>query len=204
MAFEKDGQIYIRLKERGCQNSSDKSWDDGATGRIKHIFIWHDKYERIIHGIQTTYERKGEVVISKMHGGNQGNFETITPNKPLTWMSGYYGSYCVERELFVDEEEAPWNYYKVITSLKFGNQEESYGPFGFDDGTPFFFRGNTEIVGFHGSSNDEYFGYVSTIGLYIKTGAVAILGNTSSASTTQIGSLDDDEAEEKSVASSKS
>ncbi|KAK8941274.1 hypothetical protein KSP39_PZI010685 [Platanthera zijinensis] len=104
---------------------------------------------------------------------------TINPKRPLTWVSGYYGLYANE------PENAPHRYYKVITSLKFGNEEEAYGPFGFPDGACFSFCPGAEIAGFHGSSYDPTtvgFGYISAIGIYVKTEAVGFLGETSASS----------------------
>lgn len=187
MAFEVDGRIYIKLEERGELNSHDKRFDDGAGGHMKQILLWHDPC--FISGIQTICERGGVNQISKKHGGTQGNFEMINLRRPLTWVSGHYGSYCIDPEIFVDEEEAPWNYYKVVTSLKFGNEEETYGPFGLQRGTSFVFRAGSEITGFHGTSSDAStagFGYISSIGLYFRTEAVSAVGDPSRSSTEQI------------------
>ncbi|KAK8940659.1 hypothetical protein KSP39_PZI010767 [Platanthera zijinensis] len=90
----------------------------------------------------------------------------------------------MDPEIFLDEEEAPWNYCKVISSLKFGNEEETYGPFGLQNGTSFVFRTGSEITGFHGSGDDAIeFGYISKIGLYFRTEAVSAVGEPSKSST---------------------
>ncbi|PKU71233.1 hypothetical protein MA16_Dca007230 [Dendrobium catenatum] len=106
----------------------------------------------------------------------------INPKKPLTWLSGYYETVRVDPELFPTDEETEepiWNFYKRITSLKFGNEEETYGPFGSVKGTPFLFRGSTEIVGFHGCSNEGSYGHISAMGVYFKTEAVGVIGQPS-------------------------
>ncbi|KAK8968868.1 hypothetical protein KSP40_PGU002630 [Platanthera guangdongensis] len=142
---------------------------------MKQILLWHDTH--FISGIQTICERNGVKQISKKHG--------IDLRRPLTWVSGHYGSYCMDPELFLDEEEAPWDYCKVITSLKFGNEEETYGPFGLQNGTSFVFRTGSEITGFHGSSGGDAieFGYISKIGVYFRTEAVSAVGEPSKSST---------------------
>ncbi|KAI0513368.1 hypothetical protein KFK09_009385 [Dendrobium nobile] len=179
MEYQMDGKICIKVEPRGQTNSNDKLWDDGLVGRIKQILVWYD--EDFFSGFQTIYEcTTGKSLISKRHGGNHGNFEMINPRKPLTWLSGYYETVRVDPELFqTDEETEPWNFYKRITSLKFGNEEETYGPFGSVKGTPFLFRGSTEIVGFHGCSYDDSYGHISAMGVYFKTEAVGVIGQPS-------------------------
>ncbi|KAH0459774.1 hypothetical protein IEQ34_012588 [Dendrobium chrysotoxum] len=175
MDFQMDGKIYVKVEPRGETNPNDKRWDDGLVGRIKQILVWYD--EDFISAFQTIYECTGKSLISKRHGESRGNFEMINPKKPLTWLSGYYGTFRVDPELFqTDEETEPWNFYKRISSLKFGNEEETYGPFGCVKGTPFLFRGTTEIVGFHGFINDGSSGYISALGVYFKTEAVGVIG----------------------------
>ncbi|KAL0915956.1 hypothetical protein M5K25_013427 [Dendrobium thyrsiflorum] len=125
---------------------------------------------------------KGKEVISSdtaVIGGDliMNSKQQINLKKPLTWLSGYYGTFREDPELFqTDEETEPWNFYKRISSLKFGNEEETYGPFGCVKGTPFLFRGTTEIVGFHGCSNDDSYGHISAMGVYFKTEAVGVIG----------------------------
>ncbi|KAL0915955.1 hypothetical protein M5K25_013426 [Dendrobium thyrsiflorum] len=110
MDFLLDGKICIKLEPSGETNSKDKWWDDGIVGRIKQIFVWYG--EDFVSGFQTIYESTGKNLISKRHGGSCVNFEMINLKKPLTWLSGYYGTFRVDPSLFeTDEETEPWNFY---------------------------------------------------------------------------------------------
>lgn len=166
-----DGKIYMKLGPKGIRGTYDHAWDDGCGGDVKHICICHHE---VIHSIQTTYQRQGIAYISERHGGAEGNFDVISFNEPLTWVSGHYGSWCIDPDLFyIDEEEDPGSYMKVIRSLKFGTDRAIYGPFGKEVGEPFHYKSSTDISGFHGHcSSSERYRYLTTLGVYV--GGIAV------------------------------
>ncbi|XP_020107960.1 agglutinin-like [Ananas comosus] len=166
----RDGGIYFRLDGKGS-NDDGNQWDDGAGGEVREICICHGP---IVYSIQTTYERQGTLLCSRRHGGTDGNFDFISLSSPLTWVSGHYSSWCWDPDLlFPDEEEEPYNFCKVIRSLKFGTADgATYGPYGREIGEPFDFRCSTGIAGFHG--RDDSF-HLNAIGVYVKSAAKGVI-----------------------------
>lgn len=168
-----DPEGVMHDKYTAAGHHKNNSWDDGAGGRVTYIGIC---YGDCIYSIQTTYLRQGTQLMSRKHGGNQGNLFRVKLREPLTWVSGHYGTVCLDPEEFhVDEEECPWNFMKVITSLKFGTGQTTYGPFGKEAGTPFSFDSGTEITGFHGNSSNNQYGYLHRIGVYARCPATCFL-----------------------------
>ncbi|KAJ0965014.1 hypothetical protein J5N97_026152 [Dioscorea zingiberensis] len=178
--LDEDGEMYIKVKSKGNTKDFGKEWDDGGGGQVKQICIW---YGDLVCGIQVSYERNGTTFLSERHGGTEGDFEQIQFHEPITWVSGHYGSWCLEPDIYADEEEAPYNYTQVIRSLKFGTDQATYGPFGYETGTPFRFKMNTGCAGFHGhSSSNEDYGYLKAIGVYVRSLAKSPLVGGSSLS----------------------
>ncbi|KAH7674028.1 Mannose-binding lectins domain-containing protein [Dioscorea alata] len=164
-----DGEIYIIAKCKGNVQRPyyGKEWSDGAGGQVKQICIWHGD---LIYGIQASYERNGKFCLSRRHGGTEGDFEQIVLDEPITCVSGYYGPWCLEPDIFESEEEAPYNYTTVIRSLKFKTGRATYGPFGHEMGLPFSFKIGTGCAGFHGrSSSDDDHGFLEAIGVCVKS-----------------------------------
>ncbi|KAH7674025.1 Mannose-binding lectins domain-containing protein [Dioscorea alata] len=164
-----DGEFYIIAR---CRGNTERpyhgtEWDDGAGGRIIQICIWHGD---LIYGIQSSYELNGRFYVTRRHGGNEGDFEQILLDEPITCVSGYYGSWCLEPDIVESEEEAPHNYTTVIRSLKFETGRATYGPFGQEKGLPFSFKMVTGCGGFHGrsSSNDDN-GLLQAIGVFVRS-----------------------------------
>jgi len=168
-----EGVMHEKYTAAGDEYYRKDKWDDGAGGRVTYIGIC---YGDTIYSIQTTYLRKGTQLMSRKHGGNRGNLFSVNLREPLTWVSGHYGTVCLDPELFyVDEEECPDNFEKIITSLKFGTEQNTYGPFGKERGTPFSFNSGTEITGFHGYSSNDRYGYLHAIGVYARCLATGFL-----------------------------
>ncbi|KAG1363269.1 jacalin-related lectin 3 [Cocos nucifera] len=166
-----DGEIYLKLGPKGGKNCYHEAWDDGFGGDVKQICICHREY---IDSIQTTYKRDGITVVSNRHGGTEGNFDVISFNEPLTWVSGHYGRWCLDPEdaWRLDVEDDPGSYTTIIRSLKFGTGRATYGPFGKEHGEPFRYNSSTGICGFHGYCSNGESGMLHAIGVYVKAMAV--------------------------------
>ncbi|XP_010927311.1 inactive protein RESTRICTED TEV MOVEMENT 1 [Elaeis guineensis] len=170
-----DGEIYLKLGPKGGKDGFLEAWDDGFGGDVKQICICHGEY---IDSIQTTYERDGITVVSNRHGGTEGNFDVISFNEPLTWVSGYYGRWCLDPEdAWRLDEDDPGNYITIIRSLKFGTGRATYGPFGKEKGERFRYNSSTGICGFHGYCSNGESGMLRAMGVYVRAMAVRPINN---------------------------
>ncbi|KAF5204060.1 Jacalin-related lectin [Thalictrum thalictroides] len=117
------------------------NWDDGSYTGIRSITL---VYDRCIDSIRVEYDKKGKPVLAEKHGGTGGSQTTTIrlkyPEELLTTVSGHY---CP----VVNGGSA------VIRSLTFKTNRRSFGPFGVQEGTPFSFPMDGDvIVGFKGRS----------------------------------------------------
>ncbi|XP_019227648.1 PREDICTED: inactive protein RESTRICTED TEV MOVEMENT 1-like [Nicotiana attenuata] len=134
-------------------------WDDKEDKVVK-IFISHG---RRVNFIQFLFIKNGSFVLSNKHGGDGGlKFDTIKldyPSEFITWIRGYY----VEFHPTVIQ---PANY---VTSITFGTNKATYGPFGSHESSDieFDFQFGTDgaFGGFHGTTHIHY---LESIGVYIK------------------------------------
>ncbi|XP_028756252.1 jacalin-related lectin 19-like [Neltuma alba] len=115
------------------------SWDDGCFTGVREITL---VYGHCIDSIQVVYDKNGEPFMADKHGGNGGNntvkIKLQYPNEFLIGVSGHY---------------FPFKGALVIRSLTFKSTTTTYGPCGFEQGTPFTFSmEGGKVVGFKGRS----------------------------------------------------
>ncbi|XP_058110546.1 jacalin-related lectin 3-like isoform X2 [Magnolia sinica] len=147
----RNGKSPIAVGPWGGQGGT--KWDDGAYTTIRQLVVVHAV---AIDSIQIEYDNKGSSVWSEKHGGSGGSrtdqIKLNFPDEYLISISGYYGS------IF-------FGFPTIVRSLTFETNRTKYGPFGFQQGTPFIFPATgSKIVGFHGSSG----WYLESIGFYLK------------------------------------
>ncbi|KMT01700.1 hypothetical protein BVRB_9g211560 [Beta vulgaris subsp. vulgaris] len=128
------------------------SWDDGCYSGVREIKL---VYDRCIDSISVVYDKHGKLVKSQKHGGNGGTItveiKLIYPEEYLISVSGYYSP--------VVQGMTP-----VVRSLSFKSNRRSFGPFGVEEGTPFYFPvEGGRIIGFKGRSG----WYLDSIGFYV-------------------------------------
>ncbi|XP_048130001.1 jacalin-related lectin 19 isoform X2 [Rhodamnia argentea] len=128
------------------------SWDDGSYHGVREITL---VFGHCIDSIRVMYDKNGKPVAGEKHGGVGGNqtaeIKLQFPDEYLVSVSGYY---CP-----VVHGGSP-----VIRSLAFKSNKRSFGPFGMEHGTPFFFPvDGGRIVGFKGRSG----WYLDSIGFHV-------------------------------------
>ncbi|GFP85673.1 jacalin-related lectin 19 [Phtheirospermum japonicum] len=139
------------------------NWDDGFYNGIREITL---KYDRCIDLICVVYDKNGKPVSGLKHGGGGGTktaeIKLQFPEEFLIAVTGHY--YPVVRG------GSP-----VIRSLMFKSNRRTFGPYGVEEGTPFFFpMEGGQIVGFKGKSG----WYLDAIGFHIsKTKAPKVMQN---------------------------
>uniref|UniRef100_A0A7N2KSA7 Jacalin-type lectin domain-containing protein n=1 Tax=Quercus lobata TaxID=97700 RepID=A0A7N2KSA7_QUELO len=131
------------------------SWSFKANkGGISEIVIMHGW---AIDAISfKSDDRSGTFQYSDKFGGNGGRTEKIMLDWPREYLTSISGTY-----------ESAWPFGPVvIKSLHIITNVTKYGPYGYENGTPFSFPAEGgEIVGFHGRSED----LVHSIGVYVKS-----------------------------------
>ncbi|XP_065866970.1 jacalin-related lectin 19 [Euphorbia lathyris] len=115
------------------------AWDDGIYNGVREITLL---YDRCIDSIQLVYDKNGKPVTSEKHGGAGGSkraeIKLQFPEEFLVSASGYY---CP-----VVHGGSP-----VIRSITFKSNKRTFGPYGFEEGTPFTLSmDGGSIVGFMG------------------------------------------------------
>uniref|UniRef100_A0A803M619 Jacalin-type lectin domain-containing protein n=2 Tax=Chenopodium quinoa TaxID=63459 RepID=A0A803M619_CHEQI len=128
------------------------SWDDGCYSGVREIKL---VYDRCIDSITVVYDKNGKSVKSEKHGGNGGSITVEIklnyPEEYLISVSGHYSSLV---------QGIP----PVIRSLMFKSNLRIFGPFGIQEGTPFYFpMEGGRIIGFKGRSG----WYLDSIGFYL-------------------------------------
>ncbi|XP_039131404.1 jacalin-related lectin 19-like [Dioscorea cayenensis subsp. rotundata] len=171
MRLGEDLESYFILRCRGNrEKNKGNEWSDGMGGQVKQICIWYDD---LIYGIQVSYERNGNIFHSPRHGGNEGNFEQILLNEPITCVRGHYGSWTWTDDNFPYVENAPYVNTVLIKSLTFETGKATHGPFGKEIGIPFRFKMATGCAGFHGrSSSDKDHGVLLAVGIYVRSSTI--------------------------------
>ncbi|KAL6005982.1 Jacalin-related lectin 19 [Asimina triloba] len=150
---ESDGTKIRKVGPWGGHGGS--SWDDGTFTGVREITL---VYDSCIDSIRVEYDKGGKKVLAEKHGGNGGNYTANPtvyqvklqyPGEILTGVSGHY-------------DPMPAGGTPVIRSLTFQSNKKIFGPFGVEEGTPFTFPINGDIVvGFTGRSG----WYLDSIGL---------------------------------------
>ncbi|KAF8392721.1 hypothetical protein HHK36_023070 [Tetracentron sinense] len=161
-----DEEAMIKMDAAGCLGLGE-AWDDGSKGEIIQIFISHRSDMGRIGYIQFVYVEKEKAVPSKRFGLATGSssrrFDTVDLNYPsefLTWVSGSFGdSFC-----------------DFLTSITFGTNQGTYGPFGVKQKKEFCFQmgDRRTFAGFHGN-HDSSRG-IHSIGVYVKPPAIVNSG----------------------------
>ncbi|CAL5337957.1 unnamed protein product [Camellia sinensis] len=155
-------------------NPDGEVWDHKGKTELVQIFI---SYGSKINFLQYLHVENGTLVLSERLGGsdNGNNFNTVRLNYPdefLTSISGSYlftpkkksGSYHTEQFFYGFDEED-----HVMTSITFGTNQGSHGPFGepgkYDTKFNFQMGQDRPFGGFHRSTKD---GLLESIGVYVK------------------------------------
>ncbi|PKI62310.1 hypothetical protein CRG98_017311 [Punica granatum] len=128
------------------------SWDDGIHHRVREITL---AYGHCIDSIRVVYDLNGKPVQGARHGGSGGNntaeVKLQYPDEFLVYISGHY---CP-----MVHGGSP-----IIRSLTLKSNKRTFGPYGFEEGTPFTFPiEGGRIVGFKGRSG----WYLDAIGFHI-------------------------------------
>ncbi|KAL2937359.1 Jacalin-related lectin 19 [Bienertia sinuspersici] len=127
-------------------------WDDGCYSGVKQIKL---VYDRCIDSITVVYDKNGKPVKGEKHGGNGG---TITVEIKLTYPEEYLISISGHYSSLVHGMPP------VIRSLTFKSNKRTFGPFGVEEGIPFYFpMEGGRIIGFKGRSG----WYLDSIGFYL-------------------------------------
>ncbi|KAK1266708.1 hypothetical protein QJS04_geneDACA014512 [Acorus gramineus] len=149
MHLFQDKSFFIKVASVGQEAGTGENWDDGLNHETHHIFITYT--DSAINSIQTVYKQRGSSVISDRHGGDGTNFASIQVQNPLTFISGCYN-------------------YHGITSLTFGCENQTYGPFGGEkpNNSMFYFNFDegARFGGFHGRSSSIR---LMSLGVYVDT-----------------------------------
>ncbi|CAA0822396.1 Jacalin-related lectin 19 [Striga hermonthica] len=128
------------------------NWDDGPQSGVREIKL---KYDRCIDSVCIVYDKNGKPFSGPKHGG-VGGTKTVEikvqfPEEFLTTVTGHY---CP-----VVHGGSP-----VIRSITFKSNRRTFGPYGVEEGTPFYFpMEGGQIVGFKGKCG----WYLDSIGFYI-------------------------------------
>ncbi|PON50739.1 Jacalin-like lectin domain containing protein, partial [Parasponia andersonii] len=117
------------------------TWDDGTYNGVREITL---VYCRCIDSISVVYDKNGKPFAAEKHGGNGGSqraeIKLQYPEEYIVSVSGYYSP--------VVSGGSP-----VIRSLTFKSNKRTFGPYGMEEGTPFTFPMDGQlIVGFRGRS----------------------------------------------------
>ncbi|KAI8011051.1 Inactive protein RESTRICTED TEV MOVEMENT 1 [Camellia lanceoleosa] len=145
-----------------------KVWDHKGKTELLQIFISHDG--GLINCLQFLYVENGNLVVSERLGGSDHgrNFNTVTLNYPDEFLTSISGS-------------STTGYTNGVSSITFGTNQGSHGPFGKpgkDDMEFNFQLGKYRpFGGFHGSTTSD--GYLESIGVYVKP--IASLSDLNSA-----------------------
>ncbi|URE19108.1 Jacalin, partial [Musa troglodytarum] len=147
-------EIVVKVGPRGDVVSLSAEWDESSYGNVKQILVTHGN---AINSIQIIYDINGTVALAHRHGGDGDYFDCISfePSEYLTSIGGHYGP--------VEQRGAA-----VMRSLEFGTNRRKYGPFGWEEGTPFCFdfHSGLDFGGFHGRSTGSH---LSALGIYVKS-----------------------------------
>ncbi|KAL6537498.1 hypothetical protein OROMI_026032 [Orobanche minor] len=113
------------------------NWDDGFYNGIREIIL---KYDRCIDSILIIYDKNEKPVSGHKHGGVGGTKTAeIKLQFPEEFLTDVTGHYCP-----VVHGGSP-----VIRSLMFRSNRRMFGPYGVEEGTPFFFpMEGGQIIGF--------------------------------------------------------
>ncbi|URE14588.1 Jacalin [Musa troglodytarum] len=170
-------EIVVKVGPRGDVVSRSVEWDESSYGNVKQILVTHGN---AINSIQIIYDINGTVALAHRHGGDGDYFDCVShllppahlspslflyplcglqisfePSEYLTSIGGHYGP--------VEQRGAA-----VMRSLEFGTNRRKYGPFGWEEGTPFCFdfHSGLDFGGFHGRSTGSH---LSALGIYVKS-----------------------------------
>ncbi|XP_016486094.1 inactive protein RESTRICTED TEV MOVEMENT 1-like [Nicotiana tabacum] len=139
-------------------------WDEKGRDQIAGIFISYA--EDIVFSLQFMFYENGDLIMPGKHGSRshnqRGDYCAIVFDYPSEFLISIGGSF-----------EQMNKKLTVLSSIKFGTNKGSYGPFGTPstenvDKTDFFnFQiGNYRLFGgFYGSQNDDS---IESIGFYVK------------------------------------
>ncbi|KAG6665173.1 hypothetical protein CIPAW_02G142600 [Carya illinoinensis] len=107
------------------------SWDDGIYDGVRAFtLVWSNE--------MLEYDKNGKPVFAEKHGGG-GGYKTVEiklqyPEEFLVSVSGHYSVF---------------NGSQVIRSLSFKSNRRNFGPFGVEEGTPFYIlHGRRKYRGF--------------------------------------------------------
>ncbi|CAL5393440.1 unnamed protein product [Camellia sinensis] len=153
----------VMFKLGSQPNPNGEVWDHKGKTELVQIFI---SYGSKINFLQYLHVENGTLVLSERLGGsdNGNNFNTVRLNYPDEFLTSISGSYHTE-QIFdgFDAED------HVMTSITFGTNQGSHGPFGepgkYDSKFNFQMGQDRPFGGFHGSTKD---GLLESIGVYVK------------------------------------
>ncbi|OIT02014.1 inactive protein restricted tev movement 1, partial [Nicotiana attenuata] len=139
-------------------------WDEKGRDQIAGIFISY--HEGIVFSLQFVFYENGDLIMSEKYGRRSYNqredYCAVVLDYPSEFLTSISGSF-----------EQMNKKRTVLSSIKFGTNKGSYGPFGTPstenmDKTDFFnFQiGNYRLFGgFYGSQNEDS---IDSIGFYVK------------------------------------
>ncbi|KAF8394058.1 hypothetical protein HHK36_020260 [Tetracentron sinense] len=166
-------QVSVQQESRGDEEmvkmdaagepSKGEAWDDMGKDNITQIIISHGS-DIDIGYILFMYAENGKVVPSKRIGlatGSSSGFDTVDLNYPSEFLTSVSGS-------FSNFLGTCGSSYEALTSLTFGTNKGTYGPFGVKQKKEFCFRMGDRhtFAGFHGT-HDSRKG-IRSIGVYVK------------------------------------
>ncbi|KAJ0074739.1 hypothetical protein Patl1_33371 [Pistacia atlantica] len=128
------------------------SWDDGTFNGVREIKL---VFDRCIDCIRVVYDKNGKPFTADKHGGVGGTQTAeIKLQYPEEFLISVSGHYC----------PVVYGGSPVIRSLTFKSNKRTYGPYGFEEGTPFTFSMDGGlVVGFKGRSG----WYLDAIGFHL-------------------------------------
>ncbi|XP_028079836.1 protein RESTRICTED TEV MOVEMENT 1-like [Camellia sinensis] len=162
----------IMFKLSSKETSTGTVWDHKGKTELLQILISHG--DGVIHGLQFVYVENGNLVASECLGGSDHGrkFNTVTLNYPDEFLTSISGS-CT------------FGYRSCVSSITFGTNQVSHGPFGKpekDDIEFNFQMGKYRLFGgFHGTTTSNR--YLESIGVYVKP--IASLSDLNSAGIVQ-------------------
>ncbi|XP_071712187.1 jacalin-related lectin 3-like [Rutidosis leptorrhynchoides] len=152
--FLTNGQkIDKRVQVGPWGGNGGNQWDDGVHNGVREIGIL---YGTSIYAMQVTYDNNGKPFQAENHAGIYRHTKSaqIKLQHPDEILVGVSGRYC----------PAVNGGQPVIRSLTFKSNTRTFGPFGFEEGTPFNFLTNGQkIVGFYGKTG----WFLDSIGLHL-------------------------------------
>ncbi|XP_009763019.1 inactive protein RESTRICTED TEV MOVEMENT 1-like [Nicotiana tabacum] len=138
-------------------------WDEKGRDQVGGILVSYSKDG--VDSLQFLFYENGNLVQSNKHGiHHRENFCAVFFDYPLEFLTSISGS---------SEKVSQYMSSTILTSIVFGTNKGSYGPFGkfsndVDNDIDFNFHiGNHRLFGgFHGSQNCHG---IESIGVYVKT-----------------------------------